>query len=261
VTALPKLTGVTASPSNPGQPRFKVSHNNEEYAGPRIQVVANELFVTILFVLGALGVYWLLEFFPNGKAPILVKAFVVMSDLVLILGATIEFTHAVRTLLRSARDGRTKPSKATSVAPAPDSADRREGQLAGSDEPVPRDSTGTSEAAPNLGYWAVSLRGPGGQRYPQRVVRANIDDPDSFRSHLVGIARLEAPSETDAGEQWIGEYELEVRKVGTEESSPSLVTLRWDASSMAAEPPSPRKPADDGPMAEVFDLQSGRRRA
>lgn len=79
-------------------------------------------------------------------------------------------------------------------------------------------------------YWALTLRGPDGQRYRPRHVREDITDPDSFRAHLVAIARVEAPEETDGGEGWIGDYELEVREPGHEHEEP-LLTLRWQGRS------------------------------
>jgi hypothetical protein len=92
-------------------------------------------------------------------------------------------------------------------------------------------------------------------------VQASIDNPESFRSHLVGIARIEEPSETDAGEQWIEKYELEVRKLGTGENSPAFAILRWDESSLAAAPMSLRDPAEHEHLAKVVGLRSGRRTA
>jgi hypothetical protein len=391
-------------------------HDNEEDAEPRLQAVVKEISIAILFVAGALVIAWLGRLFPGGKAPTLVYAFVILSDLILILGATLEFARALRTLLRPwglfAGKGR------RAVAPAPDSSgwlggdDRRrrervpfdvvgalvlprephpldgfgrsasperppwtprvgkdepmqledrlprprvearprdsrgvEGPLpaaraqpllqppvrenvgrgqpasqqrwvpergvahnnahpqslhdvepgrqlreeskaaemvgeqvepralggvaafpqglsrkqpAGSNEPEPRDLTGSSEASSNLGFWSVTLRGPDCLRYPPRVVRASIDNPDSFRSHLIGIARIEAPSETEAGGQWIEKYELEVRKLGTEENSPPLAILRWDESPLAAGSTSPREPAEHDHLAKVVDLRYGR---
>jgi len=233
-------------------------HENEhkEEESP-VRAVIKEMSGAILFVAAALGIAWLEQLFPGGKAPTLVKAFVVVSDLVLILGATIACTRALRTLFINARDIMPKVTR--------DSAAR------------------TSEAAPELGCWAVTLRGPDGRRYPPRLVQAG-NNPDSFRSHLVRIARIEEPGETDAGEQWIGKYELEVRKIGTDESSPSLVTLRWDGSSpmaapmaaelpsmralreaaengspMVAELPSPSRPAENDNVAKVVELRSSRR--
>jgi hypothetical protein len=72
--------------------------------------------------------------------------------------------------------------------------------------------------------WAITLRGPDGHRYPPRHVRADIHHPDSFRAHLLAIARIETPANTDDGDNWISDYELEVAEPGGHE--PKLV-LRW----------------------------------
>jgi DNA-binding transcriptional regulator YhcF (GntR family) len=73
-------------------------------------------------------------------------------------------------------------------------------------------------------YWSVVLRGPDGHRYPARIVAASISDPASFRSHLVGIARVEASMPTEGGEDWVGEFELEVSAPGGAEP---VAILRW----------------------------------
>ena len=86
------------------------------------------------------------------------------------------------------------------------------------------DSGGTAMAPPHL--WAITMRGPDGRRYLPRHVREDIDQPDSFRPHLLAIARMEAPQHTDGGENWIGDFELEVRELGEEHNEPKL-TLRW----------------------------------
>jgi hypothetical protein len=44
----------------------------------------------------------------------------------------------------------------------------------------------------------------------------DINRPDSFRAHLLAIARIERPMDTDGGESWIGDYELEIREAGKE---------------------------------------------
>jgi DNA-binding GntR family transcriptional regulator len=75
-------------------------------------------------------------------------------------------------------------------------------------------------------HWLVTLRGPDGQRYPARLLTADIKRPDTFRAHLLGIARIEAPNATDDGERWIGDYELEIRRFGEENEEPA-VALRW----------------------------------
>jgi DNA-binding transcriptional MocR family regulator len=72
--------------------------------------------------------------------------------------------------------------------------------------------------------WKITLRGPGGHRYPPRHVRADIGQPDLFRAHLLAIARIEAPAETDGNDRWISDYELEVAE--TAGQKPMLV-LRW----------------------------------
>jgi integrase/DNA-binding transcriptional regulator YhcF (GntR family) len=78
------------------------------------------------------------------------------------------------------------------------------------------------ETTPQL--WEITLRGPSGRRYPRRHVRADINQPDSFRGHMLAIARIEAPTETDDSESWISNYELEIAEPGGNE--PRLV-LRW----------------------------------
>jgi integrase/DNA-binding transcriptional regulator YhcF (GntR family) len=77
--------------------------------------------------------------------------------------------------------------------------------------------------------WAITVRGPDGRRYPARQVCEDINRPDSLRAHLLAIARLECPMDTDRGESWIGDYELEVREPGKEDQDPKL-TLRWQVS-------------------------------
>ena len=81
-------------------------------------------------------------------------------------------------------------------------------------------------AAPQL--WAITVRGPDGRRYPVRHVCEDINRPDSFRSHLLAVARIERPMDTDHGESWIGDYELEIREPSKEHEDPKL-TLRWQA--------------------------------
>jgi integrase len=85
----------------------------------------------------------------------------------------------------------------------------------------------TVTATPRL--WAITVRGPDGRRYPARHVCEDISRPDSFRAHLLAIAKLERPMETDCGENWIGNYELEMREPGKEHEDPKL-TLRWQVS-------------------------------
>lgn len=79
-------------------------------------------------------------------------------------------------------------------------------------------------ASPQL--WTITVRGPDGRRYPVRHVCEDIGQPDSFRAHLLAIARMERPTETDRGESWIGDYELEIREPGKEQEDPKF-TLRW----------------------------------
>ena len=82
----------------------------------------------------------------------------------------------------------------------------------------------TVTAVPQL--WAITVRGPDGRRYPARHVCEDISRPDSFRPHLLAIARMERPTETDRGESWIGDYELEIREPGKGHEAPKF-TLRW----------------------------------
>jgi integrase len=81
-------------------------------------------------------------------------------------------------------------------------------------------------AIPASQLWAITVRGPDGGRYPVRHVCEDINKPDSFRSHLLAIARMEQPLDTDRGECWIGDFELEIREPG-KESGDSKFTLRW----------------------------------
>jgi integrase/DNA-binding transcriptional regulator YhcF (GntR family) len=76
---------------------------------------------------------------------------------------------------------------------------------------------------PDSQYWSVTLRGPNGYRFAPRLVRGNLAEPDSFRPHLVGIAKIEAPG---TKELW-DDYELEIRVPGTAPESPASATLRW----------------------------------
>ena len=85
-------------------------------------------------------------------------------------------------------------------------------------EPVP--ATAPTETR----FWSVVLRGPDGRRYPARMVTGSLADPASFRAHLVGIARVEAPERAGDGEDWVGDFELEVAEPG---SAGPAVTLRW----------------------------------
>jgi len=60
------------------------------------------------------------------------------------------------------------------------------------------------------------------------TVKADIRQPDSFRTHLLAIARIEAPEDTDNGDSWINDYELEVAETVSQE--PTLV-LCWQKES------------------------------
>ncbi len=75
--------------------------------------------------------------------------------------------------------------------------------------------------------WAIVARGPDGRRYPARHVTADLDQPDQFRRHLVAVARMEAPDIADAGESWVGDFELEVLDPDDPARAPVRV-LRWD---------------------------------
>lgn len=55
--------------------------------------------------------------------------------------------------------------------------------------------------------WRVVLRGPEG-RYPARTVVEDIDYPMNWREHLLEMARLDDPSNTDGGQAWIARFEL-----------------------------------------------------
>jgi integrase/DNA-binding transcriptional regulator YhcF (GntR family) len=99
---------------------------------------------------------------------------------------------------------------------------------------VPSDShvpPGAVEERPVSGgakLWAITLRGPNGRRYPARHVCEDLSRPDAFRAHLLAIARIEEPKDTNGSDDWIGDYELEVREFGKEQMEPML-TLRWQA--------------------------------
>jgi len=98
------------------------------------------------------------------------------------------------------------------------------------DKPAGRSQDDSEDAAaasvPQL--WKIIVRGPNGHRYPPRHVKADIRQPDSFRTHLLAIARIEAPEDTDNGDSWINDYELEVAETVSQE--PTLV-LRWQKES------------------------------
>lgn len=74
-------------------------------------------------------------------------------------------------------------------------------------------------------FWSVTVRGAHGALSAPRMVRASLADPESFRRHLVGIARAEWPALTTAREtEWIGEHEIDVRVPGAD--APTAI-LRW----------------------------------
>ncbi len=87
-------------------------------------------------------------------------------------------------------------------------------------EPAPDSASTTVER------WTATLRGPDGHRYPSRVVAGSLADPDGFRTHLLGIARIEDPGRTDDGEDWVGCYELELAPLDPA-SGQSPITMRW----------------------------------
>ncbi|WP_308252108.1 tyrosine-type recombinase/integrase [Pseudonocardia sp. KRD291] len=80
-------------------------------------------------------------------------------------------------------------------------------------------------AVPTAEYWAVTLRGPGGHRFPQRIVTGSLADPGGFRGHLLAIARIEDPENTDVGDDWIGNYEIEAVPIDAAGKQP--IVLRW----------------------------------
>lgn len=92
--------------------------------------------------------------------------------------------------------------------------------------PPSGDRNHASETVTAAQLWAITLRGPGGHRHPARHVCEDLNRPDAFRAHLLAIARIEEPGDTNGGDDWIGDYELEVRRPGKEHMDPVL-TLRW----------------------------------
>lgn len=74
-------------------------------------------------------------------------------------------------------------------------------------------------------YFSVVVRGPGGRRYPARVVTGSLADPSTFRAHLLGIARMEDPETAGDGEEWIGHYEIEVVPLLSPNQDPMV--FRW----------------------------------
>ncbi|MEU6697562.1 tyrosine-type recombinase/integrase [Pseudonocardia sp. NPDC046786] len=83
----------------------------------------------------------------------------------------------------------------------------------------------TPDAATAESYFSVVVRGPGGRRYPARVVTGSFTDPGTFRGHLLGNARMEDPENAGAGELWIGRYEIEVLPLAAPDSAPMV--FRW----------------------------------
>ncbi|MFC4945651.1 tyrosine-type recombinase/integrase [Pseudonocardia sp. GCM10023141] len=87
------------------------------------------------------------------------------------------------------------------------------------------EATRPLEVPENCRFWTVVVRGPRGFESRPRHVRASLDDPDSFRPHLVGILRIERDVELSASEERSSEYELEVRR-SSDDATP-IITLRW----------------------------------
>ncbi|ALE74390.1 hypothetical protein AD006_25335 [Pseudonocardia sp. EC080610-09] len=81
------------------------------------------------------------------------------------------------------------------------------------------------EPAASEYYFSVAVRGPDGRRYPARVVTGSLNDPGTFRAHLLGIARIEDPENTDDGESWVGRYEIEVVPLASHDDQP--IVFRW----------------------------------
>jgi integrase len=75
--------------------------------------------------------------------------------------------------------------------------------------PAAEDPAPAPADPPTSRYWSVVVTGPDGLRCAPRMVRGDINDPDSFRAHLVGIVNAEAPDLAGRPEAlWIGDYEL-----------------------------------------------------
>lgn len=93
--------------------------------------------------------------------------------------------------------------------------------------PVAEDGErGETLATERLAYWSVTLIAAGGVRCAPRLVPASLADPDSFRIHALGIARVEMPDRPVAAEEWsLAEFELEVRRPDVSEVA---AILRWD---------------------------------
>jgi integrase len=80
--------------------------------------------------------------------------------------------------------------------------------------PLPLGVGPPAQAAPHVPdgpavYWSVTVIRPGGGKFAPRTVRGDMTEPDSFRRHLVGIVRSEAPLGTDGSEgEWIGDGDI-----------------------------------------------------
>ncbi|MBN9113185.1 MAG: tyrosine-type recombinase/integrase [Pseudonocardia sp.] len=91
------------------------------------------------------------------------------------------------------------------IASSPERSEAAPEQVA---PPVPAKSSGG-------GYWSVTLVSGSGVRSRPRLVRASLDDPDSFAPHAEGIAEIEFGSgHIDHGGYG---YELEVCRPGNDE--------------------------------------------
>jgi integrase len=97
-----------------------------------------------------------------------------------------------------------------------------------SSAPVPQGAVEERSVSGEAKLWAITLRGPSGRRYPARHVCEDLSRPDAFRAHLLAIARIEESKDTNGSDDWIGDYELEVREFGKEHAKP-ILTLRWQA--------------------------------
>jgi integrase len=135
-------------------------------------------------------------------------------------GVSVSTVHRATELLKAWGDlvgesGRRATVAARVPEPVPAAPVAEAGSVVGPPESVPV----SGEQA-----WLVTLRGPDGTRHPPRLVTAALTDPRAFRTHLVGIARIEAPDRTDDGESWVSAFELEV----ADPAAPGMrVTLRW----------------------------------
>lgn len=90
---------------------------------------------------------------------------------------------------------------------------------------APEHKSTNPSVASSESYFSVAVRGPDGRRYPPRVVAGTLADPGTFRDHLLGIARIEDPENTDDGETWIGRYEIEVVPLAARDEQP--LVFRW----------------------------------